>query len=246
MTCVAPTPVIDIPALVSRGADILVQYNRGALPLYDAQGQSFDVLGHVRALQTPNEVAEWIVWVHPPEGEPLRGRLCALRLSDDKAEKAFEHARREQGNKLSAASLEAAAWILLFTTVSRSRMKTRRALALYPMRWQVKLEIKRDESLGGVSKLPNFRPDTIATWLQAKLLIQLVAKKIASLAETFPPPSPTGTFAPSRTLHPPPSACASPARPGVSRASCTPRFVPRCTSSRYIESLKCSGLSSST
>jgi hypothetical protein len=63
----------------------------------------------------------------------------------------------------------------------------------------VELEIKRDKSLGGLSKLPNFRPDTIATWLQAKTLIQLMARKIASLAEAFPPRSPTGTFAPSQT-----------------------------------------------
>jgi hypothetical protein len=176
-----------IAALVSHGAAVVVRYNRGALPLYDAQGEPFDVLGQVRALQKPNDVAEWRVWVHPSRGEPLRGRLCALRLSDDKAEEARERLRREQGSKVSAAALEAAAWILVFTTVPRHRMTTRRVLALYRMRWQVELENKRDKSLGGLGKLPNFRQDTIATWLQAKLLIQLVAKKIASLAEAFPP-----------------------------------------------------------
>jgi hypothetical protein len=176
-----------IAALVGHGAAVLVRYNRGALPLYDAQGAPFDVLDHVRPLQRPGEVAEWRVWVHPPQAEPLRGRLCALRLADDKAEEARERLRREHGSTVSAAALEAAAWILVFTTVPRSRMKTRRVLDLYRLRWQVELEAKRDKSLGGLDKLPNFRPDTIATWLQAKLLIQLIAKKIASLAEAFPP-----------------------------------------------------------
>jgi hypothetical protein len=84
-------------------------------------------------------------------------------------------------------ALEAAAWVMVFTTVPRARMKAARVLELYRMRWQVELEIKRDKSIGGLDMLPNFRPDTIATWLGAKLLIQLVAKKIASLAETFSP-----------------------------------------------------------
>lgn len=175
-----------IAALVRAGAAILVRYNRGALPLYDRQGHPFDVLEHVRVLRQPGKVAEWGVWVHPQHGGPIRGRLCAVRLPDDKAEEARARLRREHAT-VSEAALEAAAWMMVFTTVPRHRMRARRVLDLYRMRWQIELEIKRDKSIGGLGKLPNFRPDTIATWLQAKLLIQLVAKKIASLAEAFPP-----------------------------------------------------------
>jgi hypothetical protein len=176
-----------IAALVSKGPAVIVRYNRSALPLYDAQGEPFDVLEHVRSVNKPGAVTEWRVWVHPHKGEPIGGRLCAMRLPDDKVDEARERLRREHGSAVSAESLEAAAWVLLFTTVPRSRMKAQRVLDLYRLRWQVELEIKRDKSIGGLNKLPNFRPDTIATWLQAKLLLQLMAKKIASLAETFPP-----------------------------------------------------------
>lgn len=176
-----------IHALVQKGADVLVRYDRGSLPLCDAQGAPFDVLDHARALRRPGQVDEWRVWVHPKHAEPIRGRLCALRLPDDQVAQARERLRKEQGLEVSTAALEAAAWMLIFTTVPRARMKTRRVLELYRVRWQVELEAKRDKSIGGLDKLPNFRPDTIATWLQAKLLIQLVAKKIASLAEAFSP-----------------------------------------------------------
>lgn len=176
-----------IAALVSKGPAVIVRYNRGTLPLYDESGQRFDVLEHVRAVQKPGEVAEWRVRVYPQHGERIRGRLCVVRLPDDKVEEARERLREEYGSDVSAAALEAAAWMMIFTTVPRSRMKTRRVLELYRLRWQVELETKRDKSIGGLDKLPNYRPDTIATWLQAKLLIQLVAKKIVSRAKDFSP-----------------------------------------------------------
>jgi hypothetical protein len=176
-----------IAAIVGQGGQVLVRYNRGSLPLYDAEGKRFDVLEQVRTLRRVEAVSEWPVWIHPKEGERIRGRLCALRLPDEKAEEARARLRREEGNKVTRESLETAAWVIVFTTVPRSRMKAGCVLQLYRLRWQVELEIKRDKSIGGLSRLPNFREDTIATWLQAKLLIHFVAQKIASSAGAFPP-----------------------------------------------------------
>jgi hypothetical protein len=51
-------------------------------------------------------------------------------LSDEKAEEARERLRQEHGSKVSAAALEAAAWLVVFTTVPRNRMTTRRVLDL--------------------------------------------------------------------------------------------------------------------
>jgi hypothetical protein len=176
-----------IATIVAKGAAVLVRYNRGALPLYDDQGNPFDVLAEVRLVAVIGKVAEWRVWVHPSNGARIRGRLCAVRLPDKKAEEARTRLRQEYGDRVSTEALEAASWMMIFTTVPRSRMKARRVLDLYGMRWQVELEVKRDKSIGGLGKVPNFREDTIATWLQAKLLIQQIAKKIASLAEVFSP-----------------------------------------------------------
>lgn len=176
-----------IAAIVRHGGDVLVRYNRGSLPLRDAQGQSFDVLAHVRTLQTADTVGEWAVWIHPKGEQPIRGRLCAVRLPEDKVQEARQRLRREEGKGVAVEALEAAAWVMVFTTLGRARMKAERVLELYRLRWQVELEIKRDKSIGGLSRLPNFREDTIATWLQAKLLIHLVAQKIATSAGAFSP-----------------------------------------------------------
>jgi hypothetical protein len=177
----------DVAWVVDAGAAVLVRYNRGTLPLYDAQGRPFDVLEHVRALCEPEAMAEWRVWVHPHDHKSIRGRLCAVRLPQEQIEQARARLRREQGSKLSAESLEAAAWVMVFTTVPRWRMDCAKVLALYRVRWQMELEIKREKSLGGLDKLPNFLPDSIATWLQAKLLILQIARQIVSPTVAFPP-----------------------------------------------------------
>jgi hypothetical protein len=166
---------------------VLVRYHRGALPLDDAQGRGFDVMAHVRALQSPEAMAEWSVRVHPTGHAPIEGRLCAVRLDEEQAEKARQRLRREYGAKVTAAALDAAAWVMVFTTVPCTRLTTPQVLALYRLRWQVELEMKREKSIGGLDKLPNFRDDTISTWLYAKLLIQQIARKIVSPAVAFPP-----------------------------------------------------------
>lgn len=177
----------DVAWIVDAGADVLVRFKFGALPLYDAHGRAWDVMGHVRLLRTAEEMAEWAVEVRPPDHAPIRGRLCALRLPKAEAEKARERLRREEGAAVSAQSLKAAAWVIVFTTVPAARMNTAQLLALYRLRWQVELDIKRDKSLGGLDELPNFRDDTIATWLFGKLLIQQIARKAVSPSVAFPP-----------------------------------------------------------
>jgi hypothetical protein len=177
----------EVAWVVQAHGELLVRYNRGALPLYDAESLPFDVMEHVRPLQTPGQMAEWSVWVHPAGRAPIEGRLCAVRLSEEQAEKARQRLRREYGSKVTRESLEAAAWVMVFTTVSSARLTLQQVLALYRLRWQVELEIKRDKSIGGLDKLPNFRPDTIASWLYAKLLIQQIARKVVSPAVAFPP-----------------------------------------------------------
>lgn len=177
-----------IAALADQGAEVIVRHNRGALPLFDAQGRVFDVLAHLRSITTPEGVAEWSVRVRPEGHAPLAGRLCAVRLSEAKAEQARKRLRREYGTDVSAQALEATAWLVVFTTVPRTRLSAQRVLALYRLRWQVELEIKRDKSIGGVDHLPVFREDTIATWLYAKLLLQEITRAlVVSATEIFPP-----------------------------------------------------------
>ena len=171
----------------STGAEVLVRYNRGSLPLYDAKGNPLDVQHKLSRLGKPGRVREWAAWVHPAgTEEAIGGRLCAVRLPPDKAEEARQRLRKEQGSKVSQASLQAAEFVQVFTTAPRARLVKERILELYGLRWQVELHIKRDKSIARLDKLPNFRPDTIFSWLCAKLLLAQIARQVASAEVVFP------------------------------------------------------------
>jgi hypothetical protein len=53
---------------------------------------------------------------------------------------------------------------------------------LYRLRWQVKLEFKREKSIGGLDRLPNFRDDTVTAWILAKLLLAQVGRRVMDQA----------------------------------------------------------------
>jgi len=71
--------------------------------------------------------------------------------------------------------------------VPASVFSTDVVLELYQLRWQVELSIKRDKSIAGLDRLPNFRPDTIRTWILAKILLVQIANKISSPEVCVPP-----------------------------------------------------------
>lgn len=169
------------------GAEVLVRHNYGSLPLYNLKGQCFDVRKQLSRLQSPGTMREWNVWVCPRDHEPIRGRLCAIRLPEDKAKEAQERTRREQGKSVTEEMLEAAKYVVLFTTVPTSRLDTVQILELYRLRWQVELFIKRDKSIGDLDELPNFKLETIYSWICAKTLLLLITRKIASSQVSIPP-----------------------------------------------------------
>lgn len=177
-----------IAAITAKGADVLVRFNRGSLPLYDKDGIRIDV-GELlaRDLTEPGRPRGWAAWVQPERGERIRGRLCAVRLPPDKIDEARARLRREQGADLSAESLEMANFVAVFTTVRRARLATERVMELYALRWQVELSIKRDKSIAGLDRLPNFRPETIRSWILAKMLLTQIARKIATPDVAIPP-----------------------------------------------------------
>jgi hypothetical protein len=209
---------LDVAHAKDAGGEVLVRYNRGALPLYDVLGQPIDVMDRVRPLEQPWTMAEWAGWVHPEGHDPILGRLCAMRLPEKEAERARQRLRREYGSAVTPEMLEAASWVIEFVTAPCGRLPLEKVFWLYRLRWQVELQIKRDKSLGGMDKLPNFRDDTIATWLNAKLLLQQIVRKIVSPAVSLPSeppasPPPTPPAQRSATSASPPATPPPPATP---------------------------------
>ena len=126
-------------------------------------------------IKRPGIAREWYAEVHPQSGKAIVGRLCALLLPPDKAEEARQRARREQGRSVTEETLAAAQYVVVFTTVPSARLTAALVMELYGLRRQIELHIKRDKSIAGLDRLPNFRSDTVYSWICAKLLLTQIA-----------------------------------------------------------------------
>ena len=174
--------------VVEQGADVLVRVNRSALPTFTRGGERIDVMAWLRGLRGYTPAERPAVVCDREHGRSIEGRLVAVRLPESAAEKARAWVRRELGSKASALDLEAARYVVLFTTVPTKRMSAAMCMDLYRLRWQVELTFKRWKSICAFDALPNHREDTILTWLNAKLLLALMMQRMASGAsELFPP-----------------------------------------------------------
>lgn len=181
--CHAP----GIAAAVTAGADVLVRLNRGSLPLSDSREDPIDLMGWLRTL--PGHGGhERVAYIRNKETSArIQGRLVAVHLPPAQAEAAVARLVRERGgSKVSAADREAAAYVVLFTTVPQSRMNSDRCIDLYRLRWQIELLFKRWKSLCGFDRLPNYLDDTILAWLHAKLLLALLMERMAVTALSPP------------------------------------------------------------
>lgn len=197
-----------VNAIHERGAHIIVRYNRASLPLYDKAGKHVDVMSLLRETTDRDEVRQMRVWVHTGE-QRIAGRLCWVRLPEEKAEQACRRARKESDGVCSAETLLAAEFVVVFTTILKE-LKAPQVLELYRARWQVELEFKRTKSIRELDRLPNFLPETIHSWICAKLLLQLISVRIANTAapssESFPPGGPRFRLLATATTAEPPDS----------------------------------------
>ena len=175
-----------IEHVLDAGADVLVRYRLGGAELQDADGKIIDVLGAVSHMNI-GETLDLDVAIKLPRGL-CSNRLIAYRLPDDAVERARERMRREKGSALSPRVYESAKYVLLFTTVARSRLDADRCLQGYRLRWQIELQFKRWKSLCGFDLLPNIRTDTTLAWLYAKVLLGALLDRMASIPTELSPP----------------------------------------------------------
>jgi hypothetical protein len=174
-----------IAKVVRQGGDVLVRLNWNAIALHWPDEQRANVLEWLRTIPG-HDVHDRAAYFSTRDGEIVTGRVIARRLTESQQSKAVKRLRREHDAKdISAEMLEAAGYMVLFTT---SRLSAEQCVELYRLRWQIELLFKRWKSLCGFDRLPNYRDDTIAAWIYLKVILGMILEKIASVpAEAFPP-----------------------------------------------------------
>ena len=177
-----PPSVLEV---VGRGADILVRCNRHSLPLYDAAGTRIDVLHLLSDTKQRGRAYGKTVHVRASDGRKAQAQLCWIWLPRAAAEKARAKANRE--GEHDPKELDAAEFVVLLCTAPASRLTAQQVVELYRARWQVELDFKRDKSIGQLDQLPSLIPQTIHAWLCAKVLLGLIARRLASQPVAIPP-----------------------------------------------------------
>ena len=195
-----PPSVLDV---VERGADILVRVNRHSLPMYDARGRRVDVPLLLVTTRKRGHAQNKAVTVKTTDGRKTTARLCWLWLPKPEAEKARARAMRD-GEK-HPAELDATEYVILLTTATRARLREEQIIDLYRARWQVELDFKRDKSIGQLDTLPSLIPQTIHAWLCAKVLLGLIARRLASRPVAIPPSGLANVILPAIEANPGPA-----------------------------------------
>ena len=168
---------------------VLVRFHSTCLPLYNRRGKSLSVLPLLRSLKD-GVIGDWDVWFKDPDnGSLLKGRLCALRKSQEAIEIAKKQLRRSSSRKctkLKPETLEYAEYFIQFTTLNRHHFKNNGLLRLYRGRWQIELMFKRLKSIIGIGHLPKHNPESSIAWLYGKMIVALLTERLQREAEFFP------------------------------------------------------------
>ena len=178
-----------IAAVVQQGADVCVRLNPTSLPLLDEKGRLFPLLKKIRTLRKAGETAEWRVWVRSKDGQ-IAGRICGIRKSEDAIRQAQRRLTIKQQNgqgKVTPEKQEYACYVLVFTTLARSRATARQVLECYRLRWQIELTFKRLKSIVQLGHVPKQDDESSRAWLYGKLFVALLSQKLSRVGSTISP-----------------------------------------------------------
>ncbi|MGQ0565641.1 MAG: transposase [Gemmobacter sp.] len=173
--------------------DYLVRVHWRGLHWLDAAGERFDLMGFLRDLGEA-DTGEARIRIGRGKGrdgwQPFAARLVALRLPQDKVEAAQARIRkdnRRKGRAVQPETLEAAAHVLLLTSLDPEDYPPARIGALYRLRWQVELAFKRLKSLLNLDTLRARDPALARAWIYTNLLAAFLLDDLIRPAPDSPP-----------------------------------------------------------
>jgi hypothetical protein len=171
---------VGLAYLRERGAHALVRYHR-KLTLYKTAAceQRLDPLELARTSRH-GETRAYNVWIRVGQ-ERFEVRLIAKKLTESAHQRQIQQLEYSKVQKRPY-TIEIAGYLLLVTTVPAEEMSTTEALALYRLRWQIELRIKRAKSLMGLTEMRSRKPEMISVWILAHIMAQLLVDKLEAEA----------------------------------------------------------------
>nr|VFJ70261.1 MAG: Transposase DDE domain-containing protein [Candidatus Kentron sp. DK] len=166
--------------LVGRGIGVVVRYNPQGMNVYDSEQRKIDLYDSL--MDTP-ENSRCIPVRIRKENDYIEGYIHAIRLPPEQTEQARRRLRanaKKEGYTPSDRALFLAGWVLIFSSIPPVVLPTDTIAALYRVRWQVELVIKRMKSVLDINKLRAREESALANlYLHGKLLYTWILEKRA-------------------------------------------------------------------
>jgi hypothetical protein len=175
-----------VASVLRSGGDVIVRLNASNFPLL-REGGPFDLLAALRTLNG-HEPGEWRVEFEA-SGERHAARICAVRKSEEAAQRAKKQVQRSAAKKkrqVQPETLEMAEYIAVLTTLGEETTATQ-ILEMYRARWQVELAFKRMKTLLGTGHVPKADPEAARAWIYGKLLAVLLIERLIQESRLFSP-----------------------------------------------------------
>jgi Transposase DDE domain len=163
---------------VHRGADVLLRLNPHNVPVAQRDGTALDWVAALQH-QAPATVRTLPVLVAAAAGtERVEGWVHAYRLPEAQANRARQRCRtqnRQKGHQPTKRTVWLAGWVLVLTSLLPTLLPGPTALAVYRLRWQIEVAIKRWKSVLDADLLRARYGSPLAdVWLHGKLLYALL------------------------------------------------------------------------
>jgi len=180
-----------IAAVIDQGADVVIRAGWKSARWLDAYGQPLDLVAALEGAsktEHPDRI-DTTIHVGRKGGAALKLRLVAQRKPPEACEAARRTARREAqrgGHTLSQATLIAADWVIIVTSLGADAYTSDDILALYRLRWRIELAFKRLKSLIGMKGPPGADERSARPYLLAHLLLILLLEPLVDRFEDSP------------------------------------------------------------
>jgi len=177
-----------ILAVSARKAALCVRLNPLSVPLQDTHQQPFPLRAKLQALQA-TERGDWPVLV-VSKGQSVAGRVCAVRKSEQEIARAQRRIDKKHIRRVSSGSEETreyARYVMVFTTLTNTEANSVEILECYRQRWQIELTFKRLKSIVQLGHVPKQDDGSSRAWLFGKLLVALLAERLAKVGSAISP-----------------------------------------------------------
>jgi len=177
-----------IGAVLKAGGDVIVRAGWKSARWIDAKGAPLDLFSEFRKASARGLI-DRPIWIARRSGPPLRLRLVAIKKPPQVAAAARRKARRgaqRGGHQLSKATLAAADWVIIATSLPIETFTTDDVLGLYRLRWRIELGFKRLKSLVGLKGPPGVDERSARPYVLAHLLMILLLEPLVDELEDSP------------------------------------------------------------